>query len=151
MDTSLLRKLRFFEGVIMNIPFLLTLLLFSVMPIYLGMSSRLTASFVLSLLLCSMIFGQGLYRLLYVRIFTFMKPLWDYEQQKLISDKWKQWRRNRRYFNYILIIGLIIVVIFPPPMPQQINWKIIKYSVSGSLVGYNIGTLWKVLTEKFYC
>lgn len=150
MDKSLLRKLRFFEGVIMNITFLSTLLLFFVMPIYLGISFRLTASFALSLLLCSKIIGQRLYRLLYVRIFTFMKPLWDYEQQKLISDKWIKWRRNGRYFNYILMFVLIIIIIFPPPMPRRFNWEMIKYSLSGSLIGYNIGMVWKILTEKFY-
>jgi len=79
-----------------------------------------------------------------------MKPLWDYEQQKLISDKWIKWRRNGRYFNYILMFVLIIIIIFPPPMPRRFNWEMIKYSLSGSLIGYNIGMVWKILTEKFY-
>ncbi len=139
VNTSLLRKLRFFERVIMNIPFLLTWFLIFVMPMYFGVSQRLTFSFLLMFSLFSVIFGQRLGNLLYVRIFAFMKPLWEYEQQKSVSDKWKY------VFAFLIIFIWIFVVIYPPPMPRQINWDfIICY-----LVVFNIVGVLRVLTEKF--
>ncbi|WP_298199984.1 hypothetical protein [Desulfosporosinus sp.] len=75
-----------------------------------------------------------------------MKPLWDYDQQKFVSDKWIKW--SRRFFNALVIIGLIFVVIYPPPFPEHINWLSLKYTIAGSLIGYNIGMLWSVFTEK---
>ena len=80
-----------------------------------------------------------------------MKPLWEYEQQKFISDKWTKWRRNRKYINALLIVGvwafiMLVLAPDPAPLPQQINWDII---IAG-LVGTNIGMVWNVFTEKFY-
>ncbi|GEM_PF-6918399 len=75
-----------------------------------------------------------------------MKPLWDYEKQRLTSDKSI---RNDRIFIVIVIIGFIFVMIYPPSMPKQINWESLRYSLSGSLIGFNIGIVWKTLTEKF--
>ena len=149
MDTSLLRKLRFIEGLIMNVPLLLVLLIIFPMPMYLGVSIRLTFNFVLILFLCAIMFRQRLGNLLYVRILPFMKPLWEYEQQKFTSDKWAKWRRNRRYLNAFLIIStwlFIMIYPSPSPLPRQINW----YSIIGSFVGLNIGMVWNVLTEEFY-
>lgn len=149
VDTSLLRKLRFFEGVIMNVPMLLTLLIIFPMPMYIGVSVRITFNFVLILFLCAIMFRRKLGNLLYVRILPFMKPLWEYEQQKFISDKWKKWRRNRRYFNAFIIIStwfFIMIYPSPSPMPREINW----YSFICSLVGYNFAIVWNALTEEFY-
>lgn len=150
VDTSLLRRLRFIEGVLFNIPFILVVLTILPMPLYLGISQRLTAVFVLVLFSCSIRFGHRLNNLFYVRLFPCLKPLWDYEQQKLISDKWIKWRRNSRVFNAIMIIGLILFALYLPPMLKQINWESLWCSITGSLIGYNIGMVWKVLTEKFY-
>lgn len=152
VDTSLLRKLRFFEGVIMNVPMLLVLLLIFPMPMYLGVSIRLTFNFMLILFLCSIMFRQRLGNLFYIRLLPFMKPLWEYEQQKLISDKWTKWRRNRRYLNaFIIIVTWLFIMIYPfpspTPLPRQINWW---YLIIGSLVGTNIGMIWNVFTEEFY-
>lgn len=146
MHKRLLRRLRLIESIFANISFLIILLLFLVMPLYIGLSSRITASLILVLCLCSVKFSQRLKRLFHVRLFPFMKPLWDYEQQKLTSDKS---RRNDRIFIVIVIIGFIFVMIYPPPMPKQINWELLRYSLSGSLIGFNIGMVWKTLTEKF--
>lgn len=145
VNTSHLRKLRFLETVILNIPFVLVLFLFCVMPINLGFSQRITTSFVLALVLCSIKFGQWINNLFYIRIFPFMKPLWEYEQQKLISDKWIKRRRKQKYGNALIIIVLIIIIIFPFPMPRQFNW----YSFSGCLIGYNIAMMLRVFTENF--
>lgn len=150
MDTSLLRRLRFFECVIMNIPLLTVWFLLIAMPMYLELSQRLTFSFVLMLLSCSIIFRQRLGNLFYLRIFPFMKPLWEYEQQKFVSDKRTKWRHNRRYvnaFNASLIIILwIVIMIYPPPLPRQVNW----YLIIGNIVGMNIGMVLRALTEEFY-
>ena len=147
MDTSLLRRLRFIEGVLMNIPLLLVLWLISAMPLYLGVPLRLTFNFILILFLCSILFRQRLGNLLYVRIFPFMKPLWEYEQRKFISDKWIKWRRNRRYFNAFLIITTwIFIMVIPSPPPRQIDW----HFITGSFVGFNIGMVIYVLKEEFY-
>jgi len=145
VNTRHLRILRFIEAVISNIPFILVLFFYCVMPIDLGFSQRITTSLVLVLFLCSIKFSQWLNHLLYVRIFPFMKPLWEYEQQKLISDKWIKRRRKQKYGNALIIIGLIIIIIFPLPMPSQFNW----YSFSGCLIGYNIGMMLRVFTEEF--
>lgn len=149
METSQLRRLRFIEGLIINIPYMLVVMLIFVMPLYLGMSSRLTASLLLMIVLCSIVFSRRMSSLFYVRIFPFMKPLWDYDQQKLISDKWIKWRRNCRFFNALLVIGIIFIVIYPPPFPERINWLSLRYTILGSLIGYNIGMVWNVFTEKF--
>lgn len=147
MEISQLRRLRFIEGLIMNIPFIIVLMMIFVVPLYLGISSRLTASLILMQVLCSIVFSQRLSNLFYVRIFPFMKPLWDYDQQKFVSDKWIKW--SSRFFNALMVIGLIFVVIYPPPFPDQINWLSLKYTIVGSLIGYNIGMLWSAFTEKF--
>lgn len=145
VNTSHLRRLRFFEGVILNIPSVLVLFVLCVMPINFGFPQRISTSFVLALVLFCIKFGQWLNNLFYCRIFPFMKPLWEYEQQKLISDKWTKRRRRQRYFNALIIIGLIIILIFPLPMPRQFNW----YSFSGWLIGYNIAMMLRVFTEEF--
>jgi len=147
VDTSLLRRLRFMEGVIMNIPILLVLLLIFPMPMYLGVSPRLTFNFVLILFLCCIMFRQRLGNLFYVRVFPFMKPLWEYEQQKFISDKWKKRRRNSRYFNAFIIISTwIFVMISPSPLPRQINW----YPIISPIGVFNFGIIWNCFTEEFY-
>ncbi|HEY8910255.1 MAG TPA: hypothetical protein VIM51_08245 [Desulfosporosinus sp.] len=146
MDISILRRLRFIEGLMANLPLLIVFLLFEA-PFYLGVSVRITFNVVLILFLCAIKFRQGLGNLLYVRIFPFMKPLWEYEQQKFISDKWIKWRRNRRYFNaFVIIITWLFIMLYPSPMPRQINW----YTLIGSLVGFNIGMVIYVLGEEFY-
>ena len=149
VNTSHLRRLRFIEAVISNIPFALVLFLFFVMPVYMGLSTRVTASLILVLLLCDVKFSLRLKRLFYVRLFPFMKPLWDYEQQRLTSDKSRRNDRIFRVFIVIVIIGFIFVMIYPPQMPKQINWESLRYSLSGSLIGFNIGMVWKTMTEKF--
>jgi len=146
VDISILRRLRFIEGLMANLPLLIVFLLFEA-PFYLGVSVRITFNVVLILFLCAIKFRQGLGNLLYVRIFPFMKPLWEYEQQKFISDKWIKWRRNRRYFNaFVIIITWLFIMLYPSPMPRQINW----YTLIGSLVGFNIGMVIYVLGEEFY-
>ncbi|WP_047811356.1 hypothetical protein [Desulfosporosinus acididurans] len=145
VNTRHLRRLRFIEAVILNIPFILVLFLYCVMPINLGFSQRITTSLVLALVLWSIKFGKSLNNLYYCSILPFMKPLWEYEQQKLISDKGIKRRRKQKYGNALIIIGLIIIIIFPLPMPRQFNW----YSFSGSLIGYNIGMMLRVFTEEF--
>lgn len=147
MDTSLLRRLKFIEGFLMNIPLLLVWWLLSAMPLYFGVSLRLTFNFILILFLCSILFRRRLGNLLYVRIFPFMEPLWEYEQQKFISEKWIKWRRNRRYFNAFLIIATwIFIMLSPSPLPRQLDWNFI----TGSFVGFNIGMVIYVLREEFY-
>lgn len=146
METSQLRRLRFIEGMIMNIPLVLVLTMIFV-PLHLGLPPRLTASLILMSVLCSIVFSRRLSNLFYVRIFPFMKPLWDYDQQKFFSDKWIKW--SSRVFNALVVIGLIFVVIYPPQFPERINWLSLKYTIVGSLIGYNIGMVWSVLTEKF--
>lgn len=145
VNTRHLRILRFIEAFMSNIPFILVLFFYCVMPINLGFSQRITTSLVLVLFLWSIKFGKSLNNLFYCRIFPFMKPLWEYEQHKLISDKGTKRRRKQRYFNAFMIIGLIIIIIFPLPMPRQFNW----YSFSGCLIGYNIGMMLRVFTEEF--
>jgi len=149
VNTRHLRRLRFIEAVISNIPFALVLFLFFVMPVYMGLPTRVTASLILVLFLCDVKFSQRLRRFLYVRLLPFMKPLWDYEQQRLTSDKSRRNNRIFRIFIVIVIIGFIFVMLYPPPMPKQINWESLRYSLSGSLIGINIGMVWKTLTEKF--
>lgn len=147
MDTSLLRRLRFIEGVLMNIPLLLVWWLLLAMPLYFGVSSRLTFNTILILFLFSILYRQRLGNILYVRIFPFMEPLWEYEQKKFISDKWIKWRRNRRYFNAFLIIATwIFIMIVPSPPPRQIDW----HFFIGSIVGFNIGMVIYVFIEEFY-
>ncbi|EHQ88639.1 hypothetical protein [Desulfosporosinus youngiae] len=146
MHKQLLRRLRLIEGIFANIPFLIGMLLFWVMPLYIGLSSRVIMSLIFVLFLCSVIFTQRVKRLIYVRLLPFMKPLCDYEQQKPASDKS---RRKDRIFTVIVIISFIFVMVYPPSIPKQINWEPLKYSISGSLIGLNIGMVWKALTEKF--
>lgn len=140
VNTSHLRRLRFIEAVISNIPFALVLFLFFVMPVYMGLSTRVTASLILVLLLCDVKFCLRLKR---------RKPLWDYEQQRLTSDKLRRNDRIFRVFIVIVIIGFIFVMIYSPQMPKQINWESLRYSFSGSLIGFNIGMVLKTMTEKF--
>lgn len=146
MHKRLLRGLRLIEGIFENIPFLIVVLLILVMPVYIGLSSRVTASVIFVLFLGFVKFRYSLKKLFYVRLLPFMKPLWDYEQQRPVSDKS---RRNDWIVIVIVIIGFIFVMIYPPPMPKEINWVALKYSLSGSLIGINIGMIWKTLTEKF--
>ncbi|AFQ43282.1 hypothetical protein [Desulfosporosinus meridiei] len=147
METSQLRRLRFIEGLVMNIPFLLVLMIVFVVPLYLRVSPRLIAGLLLMQVLASLIFSRSLRNLFYVRIFPFMKPLWDYDQQKSASDKWIKW--SGRFFNALVVIGLIFVVIYPPSFPEHVDWLSLKYTIAGSLIGYNIGIVWKAFTEKF--
>lgn len=149
VNTGHLRRLRFIEAVISNIHFALVLFLFFVMPVYMGLPTRVTASLILMLFLSDIKFGKSLKRFLYVRLFPLMKPLWDYEQQRLTSDKSRRNDMIYRVFIVTVIIGFIFVMIYPPPMPKQINWESLRYSLSGSLIGFNIGMILKTMTEKF--
>ncbi|KGK91790.1 hypothetical protein DP73_01805 [Desulfosporosinus sp. HMP52] len=146
METSQLRKLRFIEGLIMNIVYVLSLMLIFVGPMYLGISPRLMASLLLLMTLGSIVFSRRLGSFFYNKIFPFMKPLWDYDQQKFVSEgiKW-----GRRLVESLTVIGLIYLVIYPWPFPERINWLSLKYSMLGCLTGYNIGMVWNVFTEKF--
>jgi hypothetical protein len=149
VKSSHLRRLRFIEAVISNIPFALVLFLFFVMPVYMGLPTRVTASLILVLFLCDIKSGKRLKKFLYVSLLPFMKPLWDYEQQRLTSYKSRRNDSIFKVFIVIVIIGFIFVMIYPPPMPKQINWESLRYSLSGSLIGLNIGMVLKTLTEKF--
>lgn len=76
-----------------------------------------------------------------------MKSLWDYNQQKSVSDKWIKWRS--KFINALVVSGLIFVIIYSSPFPERIDWLLLKYTVAGSLIGYNIGMVWNGFTEKF--
>lgn len=147
METSQLRRLRFIEGLIMNILLILELIMIFIVPLYLEISPRFTVSLLLVLFLCFIVFSRRLNSFFYVRVFPFMKPLWDYEQQKSFSDKWIKWRS--RFINALVVIGLIFVIIYSSPFPERIDWLLLKYIIAGSLIGYNIGMVWNVFTERF--
>jgi hypothetical protein len=126
--TSYLRRLRFIEAVISNIPFALVLFLLFVMPVYMGLPTRITASLILVFFLVDIKFSQRLRRFLCFRLLPFIKPLWEYEQQKLTSKKSRR-KNGIRIFIIIVIIGYIFVMLHPPQMPKQINWESLWHSL----------------------